>query len=126
MELDYGEDKNATFNLLVSEGREKDDIFGELCDLICRPLSPLGTKTRAEHQLLNSDMLNICKRAAVQLAVCWPVAVAETTRCHYKGKRLPLPKSAMKKPLPIFPELLKEVACSWRDNPYSSRSFPIA
>ncbi len=68
------------------------------------------------------DMLDVCKRAADRLAIPWPAVVAETTRSHYEGKKLPLPKSATKQLLPIFPELLDEVARSWKDRPYSSRS----
>lgn len=59
---------------------------------------------------------------------CCPVgrpltaAIAETTRYHYEGKKLSLAKSATKQPLTVFPELLEEVARSWRDRPYSNRS----
>lgn len=47
-----------------------------------------------------SNMLDVCKHAAAQLDVLWPVAVAETTRSQYKGKRLPQVNSATKQPLP--------------------------
>lgn len=57
-----------------------------------------------------SNMLDVCKHAAAQLDVLWPVAVAETTRSQYKRKRLPQVNSATKQPLPLFPE-----------RPYSSR-----
>ena len=66
-------------------------------------------------------MLDVCKRAAAWLAIPWPAVVAETTRSRYEGKKLPLAKSATKQLLPVFPELLDEVARSWRDHPLSSR-----
>ena len=67
-------------------------------------------------------MLDVCKRAAARLAIPWPALVAETTRSRYEGKKLPLAKSAMKRLLPVFPELLDEAVHSWRDRPCSSRS----
>ena len=64
----------------------------------------------------------MCKRAAARLAIPWPPVVVETARSRYEGKKLPLAKSAIKQLLPAFPELLDEVARSWRDHPLSSGS----
>ena len=72
--------------------------------------------------LPSSDMLDVGKRTAARLAIPWPAVVAETTRSGYEGKKLPLARSATKQLLPVFPELLVEVARSWRDRLHSSRS----
>lgn len=61
-------------------------------------------------------MCDVCKRVSAWLALPWPAVVAEIRSC-YEGKRLSLAKSATKQLLPVFPELLEEVA--WT---YSSRS----
>lgn len=68
----------------------------------------------------SSDMLDVCKCAAVRLG--WPVTIAETTWSRYEGKKLPMAKSAAKQLLPVFPELLDEIARTWRDCHLSSRS----
>jgi len=71
---------------------------------------------------LHVDLLDMCKRAAEKLEVPWPVAVAETTRSRYEGKRFPLARSAVKQLLPVFPELLAALSKSWSNCPYSNRS----
>lgn len=71
----------------------------------------------------SSVMFNVCKCTTAQLDFPWPVAVVEAPRSHYEGKKLPLARSAMRQPLPIFPELLEELARYWTDCPYSNRSL---
>lgn len=91
------------------------------------PAAPLDDEGRSPlaSSLSSSDMLDVCKHTAVRLDVPWPAAVAETTRSRYEEKRLPLARNMAKQPLPVFLELLEEMACSWGDRPYSSRS-PIS
>lgn len=67
----------------------------------------------------------MCKPAAARLVIPWPAVIAESTRSHYKGKKLPLAKSTKKQLLPVFLELLLQVARSWKYYTFSSRS-PIS
>ena len=124
--LDYGDDEECASELLISEDEDEDDIFMTLARA-AQPAASVASRdgdegnTPASH-LPSSDMLDLGKRAAARLAIPWPAVVAETTMSHYEGKKLPLARSVMKQLLPVFPELLVEVARSWRDRPHSSRS----
>ena len=126
LELDYRDDEDGTSELLISEDEEEDDIFitpGRAAQPAASVASwDGGEGSTPASPLPSSDMLDVCKRAAARLAIPWPAVVAETTRSCYEGKKLPLAKSATKQILPVFPELLDEVARSWRDRPYSGRS----
>ena len=126
LELDYGDDEDGTSELLISEDEEEDDIFITPARA-AQPAASVaswdgGEGSTPASPLPSSDMYDVCKRAAARLAIPWPAVVAETTRSRYEGKKLPLAKSATKQILPVFPELLHEVARSWRDRPYSGRS----
>lgn len=57
------------------------------------------------------------------LDVPGPVAIAEALRSRYKGRRLPLARSVMEKPFPVFPELLEDLSHLGADRPYSNRSM---
>lgn len=126
LDLDYGEDDDGALDLLISEDEEEDDIFITPARA-AKPAASVDSRDGDESSTPaspspSSDMLDVCKRAAARLGIPWPAVVAETTRSRYEGKKLPLAKSATKQLLPVFPELLEEVARSWRDRPYSSRS----
>lgn len=129
LELDYGDDEDGSSELLISEDEEEDDVFitparaaQPAVSVASRDEEGFGTPASP---LPGSDMLDVCKRAAARLNIPWPTVVAETTRSRYEGKKLPLAKSAAKQLLPVFPELLDEVARSWGARPFSSRS-PIS
>ena len=129
LELDCGDDEDVASKLLISEDEQEDDIFVTPAQAV-QPAASVASRYGGESStpaspLPSSDMLDMCKRAAAQLAIPWPTVIAETTRSRYQGKKLALAKSATKQLLPVFPELLDEVARSWRDGPHSSRS-PIS
>ena len=112
--LDYGDDEECASDLLISEDEDEDDIFMTPARA-AQPAASVASRDGDEGStpaspLPSSDMLDVCKRAAARLAIPWPAVVAETTRSRYKGKKLPLARSATKQLLPIFPELLVEVA----------------
>ncbi|KAK7139774.1 hypothetical protein R3I94_012421 [Phoxinus phoxinus] len=71
--------------------------------------------------LLSVDLQDVCKRAAGKLNIPWPTVVAETAKSRYEGKRLPSAKRAARQLLPVFPELLEEVAVTWKDKPFTSK-----
>ena len=128
LELDYREeyDDDIASELLISEDDDEDDLFVTPVRA-AKPATSAASRDGDESStpaspLPSSDMLDVCKRAADRLAIPWPAVVAETTRSRYEGKKLPLAKSATRQLLPVFPELLDEVARSWKDRPYSSRS----
>ena len=129
LELDCGDDEDVASKLLISEDEQEDDIFVTPAQAV-QPAASVASRYGGESStpasaLPSSDMLDMCKRAAAQLAIPWPTVIAETTRSRYQGKKLALAKSATKQLLPVFPELLDEVARSWRNGPHSSRS-PIS
>ncbi len=47
--------------------------------------------------------------------------VAEAAKSRYEGKRLPRAKRAARQLLPVFPELLEELAVTWKDKPFTSK-----
>lgn len=67
--------------------------------------------------------MDVCKCAATRLEVPWPATTSETLKSRYAGKTYLLPTSAVKQPLPVFPELLEELTRSWKDRPCSGRSL---
>ncbi len=71
--------------------------------------------------LLSVDLQDVCKRAAEKLNIPWPTVVAETTKSRYESKRLPRAKRAARQLLPVFPELLEELAVTWKDKPFTSK-----
>ncbi|CAJ1057833.1 uncharacterized protein LOC115407110 [Xyrichtys novacula] len=126
LELDCGEDEDGASELLISEDEEEDDIFITPA-LAAQPAAFAASRDEDMRSIPASplpslDMFDVCKRAAAQRAIPWPAIVAKTTRSCYEGKKFPLAKSSAKQLLPVFPELLDEVAHSWRDRPFSSRS----
>lgn len=72
---------------------------------------------------LSLVMLEMCKHVAAQLDITWPVAVVETPRSRYEGKKLPLARSPPKQPLPVFPELPEELSFAPALTAHSTR-FP--
>ncbi len=63
----------------------------------------------------------MCKRVAEKLNIPWPTVVAETAKSCYEGKRLQRAKPAALQLLPVFPELLEELAVTWKDKPFTSK-----
>ncbi|KAI7792538.1 hypothetical protein IRJ41_018919, partial [Triplophysa rosa] len=55
------------------------------------------------------------------LNIPWPTVVVETAKSRYEGKRLPRAKWAARQLLLIFPELLEEVAVTWKDKPLTEK-----
>ena len=126
LELDCGVDDDVISDLLISEGEDEDDIFVTPVRA-AKPVASAASRDGDEcstpaSPLPSSDMLDVCKHAAARLDIPWPATVPETTRSRYEGKKLPLAKRAARQLLPVFPELLDEVAHSWKDCPHSSRS----
>lgn len=128
LELDRG-DNDVIMNLLISEEEEEDDVFAALARTM-KPSAPAASSARNESGTPATPspspvLLDVHKYTAAQLDVHLPVPVAEALRSPYEGKKLPLARSSKTQPLPIFPELLEELAHSWTDCPYSSWS-PIS
>lgn len=91
LDLDYGEDDDVASNLLIFE--HNDDIFVTSARDI-QPVASIASRNNDGNSMpaspsLSSDILNVCKRANARLDVPWPITIAETTRSHYEGKRLP-------------------------------------
>lgn len=121
LDLNYGDDVDMGVDPLISEDDEEDDMF-VIPVRAAKPTAPAASldkegRSTPAFSLSGVDMRDVCKCAAAQLDVPWPVAVAETTRSCYQGKRLPLARSVAKQPLPVFPELLEELAPSWGNRP---------
>lgn len=66
--------------------------------------------------VLDLDLHDVCKRTSARLNIQWPVVQEETLRSRYDRKKLPQVKRARKQLLPVFLELLEELAISWRNN----------
>lgn len=56
------------------------------------------------------DLHDMCKRASTRLNIQWPAVQEETLRSRYDRKKLPQVKRARKQLLPVFLELLEELA----------------
>ncbi len=82
---------------------------------------PWKMQTGQPSPLLSVDLQDVCKRAAEKLNIPWPTVVAETAKSRYEGKRLLRAKRAARQLLPVFPELLDELAVTWKDKPFTSK-----
>lgn len=74
---------------------------------------------------LDFDLHDVCKRAAAKLEIQWPEVQAEAAHSRFDGKRLPKTRKTSRQLLPIFPELLEELAVSWRNKPFKEK-HPVA
>uniref|UniRef100_A0A096M526 Uncharacterized protein n=1 Tax=Poecilia formosa TaxID=48698 RepID=A0A096M526_POEFO len=64
---------------------------------------------------LDFDLHDVCKRTAAKLDIQWPEVQAELPKARKTGRQL----------LPVFPELLEELAVSWRNKPFKEK-HPVA
>ncbi|XP_075948857.1 uncharacterized protein LOC142951249 [Anarhichas minor] len=64
---------------------------------------------------MDSDLYEVCKRAASKLGILWPAAQDATggERDLYDGKRLPPAQPPSKQLLPAVPACMKEMSRSW-------------
>lgn len=116
--LDFEEEGQSDFLLSEEEEDFEDSPFLPPAHLATQPLAAAGS---TEDTLLSVDLQDVCKRAAEKLNIPWPTVVAETAKSRYEGKRLPRAKRAAWQLLPVFPELLEEVAVTWKDKPFTSK-----
>lgn len=128
LNLNYRDDTDIGADPLISKDDREHNMFVTLAGA-AKPMAPAASmdeegRITTASSLSGVDMLNMCKRAAAQLDVPWPAAVAQTTKSHYEGKRLLLARSLAKQPLPVFPELLEEMAHSWGGPPIQQMSDP--
>ncbi|KAL1277298.1 hypothetical protein QQF64_023971 [Cirrhinus molitorella] len=114
-------------NLIFSSLRRK-ILRTPLSSPLAQPATSLTTAGSTDEAggapsspLLSVDLQDVCKRAAEKLNISWPTVVAETAKSRYEGKSLPRAKRAARQLLPVFPELLEEVAVTWKDKPFTSK-----
>lgn len=122
-ELDCDED-DVVSNFRISEEDDDEDIL-VLPATAVQPVAPTASPGESSTLALPPPtlvMLDVCKCIASRLEVPWPITVTETTKSRYEGKTFPLVRSAAKQPLSVFPELLEEQRCYWKNQLYSDRS----
>ncbi len=129
--LSWGEQLDVCVPLpsVFSTDEEEDALDFEDSPLLppehtAQPLATAGTTEdadRAPTLLLSVDLQDVCKRAAEKLNIPWPTVVAEAAKSRYEGKRQPRAKRAARQLLPVFPELLEELAVTWKDKPFTSK-----
>ena len=109
-------------DVLWSDEDEEEDSF-EMRGAAKPPGLEGDTQPRASSPspLEDLDMHDMCKRAANRLNIPWPVAQAETPSSRFDGKRLRKAKKSGKQTLPFFPELLDEIAVTWKNRPYTEK-----
>lgn len=123
LELEDGYEGEDPDILLSDEEDEFDDSsFLPSAQTVSQPSDQAPEREAQASPVLSVDLQDVCKRAAEKLEIAWPTVVAEAARSRYEGKRLPRAKRTARQLLPIFPELLDEVAFSWRDKPYTSKT----
>ncbi len=121
--LDFEEEGQSDFLLSEEEEDFEDSPFLPPAHT-AQPLAAAGSMEDADgapSPLLSVDLQDVCKRAAEKLNIPWPTVVAETAKSRYEGKRLPRAKRAARQLLPVFPELLEELAVTWKDKPFTSK-----
>ncbi|KAK6302052.1 hypothetical protein J4Q44_G00281050 [Coregonus suidteri] len=118
-------DSNGLSNSFLSESSDGDDDSFIPSGQASKP--PAGESETGEPDgapsppALGVDLQDACKPAVDKLVIPWPNAVGETTTSHYEGKRLPKAKQAARQFLPVFPECLEEVTCTW-STPFSCKN----
>ncbi|KAK5936105.1 hypothetical protein CgunFtcFv8_027607 [Champsocephalus gunnari] len=116
LELDYMEDEEDTSEFLLSDS-DGDDIFVSAAQAAMS--APPGESTPAS-PVLSMDLQAVCQRTASRLDIPWSEVAKETLR--YEGNNLPQAERTKRQLLPVFPEMLDEVAVSWRDRPFSNKA----
>lgn len=117
------DDLDGGSELLMTDEDDDDDSSLGLSGRVAK-LQPSTTAVAGDGSsspAVDLDLQDVCKRAATKLNIQWPEVQAEVTRSRYDGKKLPKVKRTGKQLLPIFPELLEELAVSWRDKPYREK-----
>ncbi|MEQ2250517.1 hypothetical protein ILYODFUR_001684 [Ilyodon furcidens] len=66
---------------------------------------------------LDMDVQDMCKSEAARLSIPWPAIQAEVAISRFDRKKLPKARKTGKHVVPVFPELLDEIAVTWRDKP---------
>lgn len=111
-------DESADSDLLLSDdGEEEDSTSLASISWAAKPSATGEVEKPTPPSPLDLDMQDMCKRAAARLNIPWP--------SHFDGKKLPKAKKTGKHVLPVFPELLDEIAVTWKAKPYSEK-HPIA
>lgn len=124
--LDYEDEEHS--DILYSDEEDLEDSLFLTPAQPAQPPDAAGTTEEAggapSSPLLSVDLQDVCKRAAEKLNIPWPTVIAEAAKSRYEGKRLPRAKRAARQLLPVFPELLEELAVTWKDKPFTGK-IPI-
>lgn len=111
LELDCVEDDDITFNFLISQEHDDDDIFVTLARAaqpVASAVSPANDESCAPSPPSSTlDMLDVCKCAAAGLDIPWPAAIARTTRSRYEGEDTPLGQERGEPTSPCLPRAVR-------------------
>lgn len=118
---DDGEESADSELLLSDDDEEEESIFLGGTRGAAKPLAAEVDNQPSLSSPLDLDMQDMCKRAAARLNIPWPAIQAEVVKSRFDGKKLPKAKKTGKQVMPIFPELLDEIAVTWKYRPYSER-----
>lgn len=118
-DADNEEGESADSELLLSDGDEEESSLS-VTGWAAQPGTTMGEIPSASSPL-DLDMQDMCKRAAARLNIPWPTVQTEEVKSRFDGKKLPKAKKTGKQVMPIFPELLDEIAATWKAKPYSEK-----
>lgn len=107
-------DANSDLLDLEDMEEEEDDVFPAQ---LSRPPSGADIASPGD-----SDLYDVCKRAALKLNIPWPAAqdAGGTERDLYDGKRLPPVLPSTKQLLPAVPACMREMSRFW-SSPFKSK-----
>ncbi|KAK0156238.1 hypothetical protein N1851_000491 [Merluccius polli] len=110
-------DGDANFDLLDMDGMEEEEDDSTFPVQLSRPPSASDAAQPAD-----SNLYEVCKRAAAKLGIQWPAApdAEGAERDLYDGKRLPPAQPPSKQLLPAVPICMKEMSRYW-SSPFKSK-----
>ncbi|XP_005928029.3 uncharacterized protein LOC102307223 [Haplochromis burtoni] len=114
-------DESADSELLLSDNEEEDSTSLASISWAAKPSATGEVEKPTPPSPLDLDMQDMCKRAAARLNIPWPAVQTEIVKSRFDGKKLPKAKKTGKHVLPVFPELLDEIAVTWKAKPYSEK-----
>ncbi|KAK0152765.1 hypothetical protein N1851_005700 [Merluccius polli] len=108
---------DANFDLLDMDGMEEEEDDSTFPVQLSRPPSASDAVQPAD-----SNLYEVCKRAAAKLGIQWPAApdAEGAERDLYDGKRLPPAQPPSKQLLPAVPICMKEMSRYW-SSPFKSK-----
>ncbi|KAK0148792.1 hypothetical protein N1851_010874 [Merluccius polli] len=108
---------DGNFDLLDMDGMEEEEDDSTFPVQLSRPPSASDAAQPAD-----SNLYEVCKRAAAKLGIQWPAApdAEGAERDLYDGKRLPPAQPPSKQLLPAVPICMKEMSRYW-SSPFKSK-----